>query len=213
MKSRYWEKLWHEIIDDIKLGPLPGELKWRFVQLIVMAGIQGEDGLLPDLPDMAFRLRISEEQLRSDLPTLARRELVELTRDNRWLVTNYSKRQSAISSTERSRLNRSASASASAFTAFTEDKEEEEAEADICNENATNRCKHVAETAALLREAGIGRNKTTAILWDLDPAYVRAHLENEPKTGLAIRRMLDGDPKPQTLEDRIGINWQDAILH
>ena len=51
MSSRHWEKLWHDIIDDIKLGPLPAELKWRFVQLIVVAGIAGEGGLLPDLPD------------------------------------------------------------------------------------------------------------------------------------------------------------------
>lgn len=202
MKSRYWEKLWHDIIDDIKLGPLPGELKWRFVQLIILAGQQGDDGRLPDVPDMAFRLRLTEEQLRSDLPTLARRELVELDADGRWLVSNYVKRQAAMDANERVRRHRMAnrgSASASAANScFAEEEIEEEAEteADIVTHNVTNRYKHV--TSSLLRDAAISRNRTTAPLFDLDPEYVRAHLEAAgSKVGLAIRRMLDGDPAPQ----------------
>lgn len=217
MKYRYYEKLWHDIIDDLKLGPLPGELKWRFVQLIILAGIQDQNGLLPELPDMAFRLRLTEEQLRSDLPTLARRELVELVRTpdgrERWLVTNWQKRQAPADTNDRQRRSRAGRASASAASTFLSSEEDIEVEAEIEVDNVTRsvtkRDRNV--TAELLADAGIARNRTTAPLWTLDPEYVRAHLENEPKAGLAIRRMLDGDPPPRSREDRLG-NWNDVII-
>lgn len=229
MRYRYYEKLWHEIIDDLKLGPLPGELKWRFVQLIVMAGLQDEGGMLPELPDMAFRLRLTEEQLRTDLPTLARRELVEIVLDQngheRWFVTNWQKRQQSADAASRQRRSRAAAASAfSASSSFFPPKEDIEVEAEIEVDNVTrsvtkrdkkcdilSRSCHENVTSELLTAAGIARNRTTAPLWMLDPAYVRAHLEHEPKAGLAIRRMLDGDPAPEAKEDRLG-NWKDIIL-
>lgn len=201
MKARYWEKLWHDIIDDIKLGPLPGELKWRFVQLIIMAGIQDENGLLPELPDMAFRLRLTEEQLRSDLPTLARRELVELvatTGDReRWKLTGYAKRQAPVDNSERKRRSRASSSASSASSSFSLQKKEEtetEAEADKCHENVTNRDTHVTQ---ILAAAGISRNRTTAPLWDMPADYIAAHLAAAQSPGLAIRKMLDGDPPPR----------------
>lgn len=204
MSSRHWEKLWHEIIDDIKLGPLPAELKWRFVQLIVVAGIAGEGGLLPDLPDLAFRLRLTEEQLRSDLPTLARRELVELTADGRWLVSGYNRRQAAMSSTERVQRHRarsypqtrSASSASDSYSQEEEKEAEAEEEADNVTCFGTKRYTDVS-TAQLLRDAGISRNRTTAPLWQLDPDYVAAHLAAPDSPGLIIRRMLDNDPPPR----------------
>lgn len=231
MKSRYWEKLWHDIIDDIKLGPLPAELKWRFVQLIIMAGIEDNGGILPDLPDMAFRLRLTEEQLRSDLPTLARRELVELatTADGRerWKLSGYEKRQAAMSSAERTRRHRSAgssypqpaaSSSASASSSLISYKKEEdteaEAEADICDDSLHFR--YTNATATLLQQAGITRNKTTAPLWDMPPDYVEAHLTAAKSPGLAIRKMLDGDPPPRrktAYDQMIPPEFRDVVKH
>ena len=207
MKYRYYEKLWHEIIDDLKLGPLPAELKWRFVQLIVMAGLQDEGGLLPELPDMAFRLRLTEEQLRTDLPTLARRELVELvptSSGERWLLTNWVKRQEpadAAARQRRSRGRRASSSSSSSSSGISKKEEEIEIEIEIDNvtRSVAKRDKNV--TAELLAAAGIARNRTTAPLWELDPEYVRAHLKNEPKPNYAIRKMLDGSPPPRRRDD------------
>lgn len=216
MKSRYWEKLWHDILDDNKLGPLPGELKWRFVQLIILAGQTGEDGRLPDVPDMAWRLRLTEDQLRSDLPTLARRELIELDADGRWFVTNYAKRQAAMDANERQRRHRgnnarSASASAT-FTALPEEEEDiAEAEEEIVTHNVTNRDNHV--TLSLLREAGIALNARTRQLLNLDPDYLRAHIDGRGNTpiGLLIRKMLDGDPPPKP-RNGIPDDLKDIIL-
>ena len=237
MKSRHWEKLWHDIIDDIKLGPLPAELKWRFVQLIIIAGIEDRGGLLPELPDMAFRLRLTEEQLRSDLPTLARRELVELvatTGDReRWKLTGYEKRQAPMTSAERTRRHRnaesypqsypqpaassSASASSSPVT-FKKEDTEAEAEADKCNDSLHFRdtTRYTNATATLLQQAGITRNKTTAPLWNMPPDYVEAHLTAAKSPGLAIRKMLDGDPPPRrtTAYDQIiPPQFKDVVIH
>lgn len=52
---------------------------------------------------------------------------------------------------------------------------------------------------AALTANGIAWNKTTAQLADCDwvtPDYIAAHVSNAPSVGLAIRRMLDGDPAP-----------------
>lgn len=238
MKSRHWEKLWHDIIDDIKLGPLPAELKWRFVQLIIIAGIEDRGGLLPELPDMAFRLRLTEEQLRSDLPTLARRELVELvatTGDReRWKLTGYEKRQAPMTSAERMRRLRnagssypqsypqpasssSASASSSLIPCKKEDTEAEE-EADICDGSSHFRhtTRYTNATASLLQQAGITRNKTTAPLWNMPPDYVEAHLTAAKSPGLAIRKMLDGDPPPRrttAYDQMIPPEFKDVVIH
>jgi len=207
MKSRYYERIWHEIIDDPKLGPLSDSLKWRFVTLILAAGQHGHNGELPALPDLAWRLRASEEQLRTELPTLAQRELIELLPSGRWYVTNYAKRQAAMSGAERMQRKRaadrsypqasypqaSASASSTAFPLQEEEVEEvEESIVNICDEPSQQR--HVRH---MLSEKGISINRTTLRLLDLDPAYVAAHLAAADPSGLIIRRMLDGDPPPK----------------
>lgn len=201
MKSRYWEKLWHDILTDKKLWAMSADLKWRFITLIIIAGKEERGGLLPSLDDMVYYLayeRVTPEQLTLELSTLAKRELVELVIEQgteRWFVSNYEKRQAAVSDRERQSRRRSASASASKEFARKEKKEEaEEEEADKCHMVVTNRDDHV--TNQLLTDAGIARNRTTAPLWSLDPTYVQAHLAAAKTTGLAIRKMLDGDPPP-----------------
>lgn len=200
MKARFYEKIYHEILDDPKLGPLNDGLKWRFVSLIIAAGRLGQGGILPELSDLAWELRVSEEQLRTELPTLARRELVELAttpHGERWFVTNYAKRQGAVPAAERQK--RSRERKRSAASAFFSDEDEgiaevEESIVNIVTDVVTCRDNNV--TAELLAQAGIARNKTTAPLFALAPAYVEAHLSAAPSPGLAIRRMLDNDPPP-----------------
>lgn len=233
MRSRYWEKLWHDMLDDSKLAPLSDALKWRFCSLILVAGRSGENGILPELPELAWVLRKSEEELRIDLPLLAQRGLIELVLhtdgSDRWFITNYTiRQQTPMAPAERMKRKREAdrqghqsfpqpastsaasSSSASAISSLKRKNKDAEEEADKSDISSHQR--NISVTSALLATAGITRNKTTAPLWDLDPAYIRAHLENEPKTGLAIRRMLDGDPPPPAKENRLGNNWQDVIL-
>ena len=65
---------------------------------------------------------------------------------------------------------------------------------------------HDSPVMSVLQEYGIALNKTTTPLLEMDADYVRAHLDhasrNNHAPGLAIKRMLDGDPPPRRPTDR-----------
>ena len=91
----------------LKSGRLPVNLKWRFVELLLLSGEANEDGFLPDIPDMAWTLRCDETLLSSDLGQLAQAQLIELALDGegneRWFVTKFVKRQAPSSGATRMR--------------------------------------------------------------------------------------------------------------
>lgn len=207
MAARYWEKIYHEILHDRKVGVLPDNLKWRFVTCILLAGMEDQNGWLPPLNEMAFETGATEEQLRLELPVLARRELLELrvhpSGEERWFVTNYSKRQAAVTARDRKRYERARSAASSALPAFSSQKEKEIAEVAEEQTNVTNRDRNVTFDEAIraaLEANGIALNRSTARLVDcpwVTPDYIAAHVAADPgRIGLVIRRMLDGDPAP-----------------
>lgn len=247
MKSRYWEKLWHDILNDPKLGPLPREVKWTFVSLILVAGMQPEprDGTLPPLPELAWLTRTTEDALRVDLPALAQRELVELLPDGRWKVSNYAKRQTAMTNAERVARYRAGQPERKEKNRSATTEAEAEAEVDIVTHRVTNRYTNVTQETDIaaaatafptqepeaepvfqtardvLKHYGVAINATTKQLLKLEPDYVAAHLDaaiqQEEKVGLAIRRMLDGDPAPEPSLPpntyRIPPGWEDVIKH
>lgn len=98
--KRIWIKLFIEILDDPKMGRLPDWLWRRAVELFLLAGENGNDGLLQPVMDMAWRLRTSEEKLTESLQALSKVGVVHETPDG-WVVTHFEERQSAVSSTER----------------------------------------------------------------------------------------------------------------
>ena len=109
MASKYWIKLYHEILDDPKMGQLSDRLWRRAVEFFLMAGDVDEDGRLPSPSDMAWRLRISEEELIQDLQALSADgieivEHVDWTED--WVVTKFEDRQGPVSDVERQRQSR-----------------------------------------------------------------------------------------------------------
>ena len=57
MASRYWIKLYHEILDDPKMGRLTDRQYRRVIELFLMAGDCEMDGGLPALVDIDLRLR------------------------------------------------------------------------------------------------------------------------------------------------------------
>ncbi len=68
MASKYWIKLYHEVLDDPKIGRLRVALKWRFIECLLVAG---DDGILPQIDDMAWRVRADVEELETDLNELS----------------------------------------------------------------------------------------------------------------------------------------------
>ena len=104
---KYWIKLYHEILDDPKMGRLSDRTWRRAIEIFLLAGDNGDAGLLPPISDMAWRLRISETKLCSDLQALANLDIIEETKDG-WIVKHFQQRQGASTSTERSRRRRAA---------------------------------------------------------------------------------------------------------
>lgn len=100
MAATYWIKLYHEILRDPKMGRLPDRAWRRAIELFLMAGEAGDDGLLPDTADIAWQLRLDEETLQDDLELLAEHGILTETEDG-WLVTNFAARQAPVSDAER----------------------------------------------------------------------------------------------------------------
>lgn len=103
MASKYWLKLYHEILDDVKVCRLPDSSYRRFIECLLLAGELGEDGLLPEIEVMAWRLRIDEKTCQQDMSRLALAGIVHLDESNRWVVTKFAERQAPVSDKERMR--------------------------------------------------------------------------------------------------------------
>jgi len=101
MKSHYWIKLYHEILDDAKMGRLPDRLWRRAIELFLMAGEEHNEGHLPCVADMAWRLRLDDEALLEDLRALEQVNILTQLKDGVWLVTKFAERQAPMSSAER----------------------------------------------------------------------------------------------------------------
>lgn len=100
MSSRYWIKLYHEILDDEKMGLLPAET-WRFcIELFLYAGELDCNGTLPNVTKIAWRLRHSETQVEEWLVTLSKLNIVERN-ENGWIVVHFEERQDASPVKER----------------------------------------------------------------------------------------------------------------
>jgi hypothetical protein len=67
-------------------------MKWRAIELFLVAGENGNDGLLPPVERLAWRLRLPQEKLEETLSVLSQAGVVHETPQG-WLVTNFKKRQ------------------------------------------------------------------------------------------------------------------------
>jgi len=109
MASNYWIKFYHEILDDPKMGRLPDNLWRRFYECCLMAGELQQDGRIPAIQDIAWRLRIEEETLRTEFDQMARIGLLDFVADpldEHWIVMNFANRQSPMSGAERVKRHR-----------------------------------------------------------------------------------------------------------
>ena len=93
MATKFWVKLYIEILDDPKMGRLPNHLWRRLVELILLAGRQGDDGALPPVEEMAWSLRLSADRALEDLHSLAETGVVHEAEPGRWVVTHFKERQ------------------------------------------------------------------------------------------------------------------------
>lgn len=93
--NRHWIKLWLSILDDPKMGGLRCEL-WRLaVELFLVAGENGNDGVLPDVPSLAWRLRRDTESVTELMVELESTNIIKKLKVG-YVVSKFKKRQSAV---------------------------------------------------------------------------------------------------------------------
>ena len=105
---RHWVKLWIDILSDYKISTLSDSAFRVFIECLALAGEHGNgdnEGLLPDIKQMAWRLRRQEADLIAVLDVLVIAGLVD-KHNNEYKVTAFSKRQTALSNAERQKLYR-----------------------------------------------------------------------------------------------------------
>lgn len=106
MASKYWIKLYHEILEDPKMGTLPDNLWRRAIELFLMAGELDEDGKLPSTADIAWKLRSDVVTIRDELSRLCVTNILTACHDDTWIVTNFARRQAAVTDKERKQRQR-----------------------------------------------------------------------------------------------------------
>ena len=73
-----WFRFYTEVLDDPKVQLLPDRLFRLWVNLLCLANETTPRGTLPDLPAIAFRLRISEQDAQEALDEFGRRGLIDI---------------------------------------------------------------------------------------------------------------------------------------
>jgi len=104
MASKYWIKLYHEMLDDPKMGRLSDSQFRLAVNLFLLAGERGNGGALPPREDTRWRLR-EPANFDADLEALLACGILEENGGN-LRVSQFSERQGAIPAEERARRRR-----------------------------------------------------------------------------------------------------------
>jgi hypothetical protein len=87
--SRTWTKLSLGILDDPQIALLPDDLWRALVELFLLAGWQDDNGRLPDLPYMAWRMRRPEASLPDLLQRLEKTRLLCRDEQGGWIVVDF----------------------------------------------------------------------------------------------------------------------------
>lgn len=112
--SMPWVKMYTEMLDDTKLGRVSERARWRFVQLILMAGECDAEGYLADTrgpmstEDIAWRIRKPAAIVAADMDTLSNLGLIVNT-DRGWYIPKFSERQGRSQSEKRAKWRESQS--------------------------------------------------------------------------------------------------------
>lgn len=96
MSSKYWIKLFIEILDDPKMGRMSDTLWRRTIEIFLLAGDNCNNGTLPEMGEMVWRLRLSEDVILETLNKLQTMGIVQQDGDG-WNVVNFVKRQTSES--------------------------------------------------------------------------------------------------------------------
>lgn len=100
---RYWVKLYTEIINDPKMGRLTDRQFRTCINLFALAGEIDQDGALPPIDDLSWRLRMQSADLAADLKALAAVGIMSFTSDA-WIITKWQERQAKAPSAAKEKV-------------------------------------------------------------------------------------------------------------
>ena len=110
---RHWVKLWIDMLSDYVVSSLRDSEYRLFIECLLLAGEHGNgdnDGILPSIDNMAWRLRRQKDELSAMLDVLVIAGLLDKNKadgdQTQYTVTAFYKRQSPLSNAERQRLYR-----------------------------------------------------------------------------------------------------------
>jgi hypothetical protein len=107
MASYYWLKLWIEIVDDAKTATLDDHTWRRFIEYLCLAKERNRKGELPEIKEMAWRLRTTEDDILETLTTLKGNKIATfIPGADRWMITKFTERQAQVPAGERMRRSR-----------------------------------------------------------------------------------------------------------
>jgi len=101
----YWMKLYIEILDDPKMATLPDRIWRRIIEIFLIAKKLGKNGHLPDTRQIAWMLRMSPDELESDMSQITQTGVI-MREVNGWYIPKFTKRQAASTEAERKRAQR-----------------------------------------------------------------------------------------------------------
>ncbi len=105
MTSKYWIKLYHEILDDPKMMRMDEVVFARCIKIFLLAGKANDSGYLPCTADIAWHLRLSDDEIEATLAELQRVNII-IRDGERWLVRRFAARNEAMPPAEKMRYYR-----------------------------------------------------------------------------------------------------------
>ena len=100
--AHYWLKLRLSLIDDPAYMRLSKNLRFTYIALMILAKELGDEGYLPAVEDMAWRMREDAKELENDISQLAMKELAEwdIEKDC-WFLPGFAEMQRPTPAAER----------------------------------------------------------------------------------------------------------------
>ena len=102
-----WLKLYHETLNDPKMGTMTDHLYRRTIEIFLLAGQEGRNGLLPPLTQIAWALRTTVNDVTLCIQELCELGIITKLPEGSMIVTHFAERQDTnLSDAERSQRRR-----------------------------------------------------------------------------------------------------------
>lgn len=100
-KTHYWIKLYHDILYNPKMRLMDDHTWRRTIELFLIAGIFYQEGALPEVEEIALRLRTDKQDILAVLHTLEALGTAQRDEYDEWWITNFAERQRKMTKAER----------------------------------------------------------------------------------------------------------------